>query len=366
MDSSTHMGSNIAMEVKSRNFTYKIKSNDDHLRLHNNRHVVVFDANVKKRCLELFPNESLYIEIEILEEKKNLDSLTNVLLLMAEKGVTRDDHIIAVGGGALQDIVTLAASIYMRGIEWHFVPTTLMSMLDSCIGGKSSINVGQYKNLVGNFYPPRTILIDPQFLLTLNSVEIASGLAEGIKICYARGKESAIRFEELTNKWKSSKNHEFILSAIFLSLESKKWFVEIDEFDKKERRLLNFGHSFGHALESASNYSVPHGIGVFIGMYAAVIRSNQFEACETLNRYIENETRGTANLIPKFGIDSVKFLEAMKRDKKNSEKNQVLILPQASGTLAESNFEISPKNLDLCLSSLILALDKLGFKYEVL
>ena len=82
--------------------------------------------------------------------------------------------------------------------------------------------MGQYKNLVGNFYPPRTILIDPQFLLTLSSVEIASGLAEGIKICYARGKESAIRFEELTNKWKSSKNFEFILSAIFLSLESKK------------------------------------------------------------------------------------------------------------------------------------------------
>jgi 3-dehydroquinate synthase len=354
------------MEVKSSNFSYQIKSDDHYLRALKNRRVIIFDSKVKKHCLELFPNEAICIEIEILEEKKNLDSLKNILTSMAKSGVNRNDHIIAVGGGALQDLVTLAASIYMRGIEWHFVPTTLMSMLDSCIGGKSSINVGPYKNLVGNFYPPRTILINPTFLSTLSNVEIASGLAEGLKICFARSKENSVRFEKFTSEWRASKDTQLILSAIFLSLESKKWFVEIDEFDKKERRLLNFGHSFGHALESATNYSVPHGIGVFIGMYAAVHRSDQFEACATLSRYIENEIRNIVRTFPKIQIDKEKFQDAMKRDKKNSDKLQILILPDASGGLVESKFEITSMNLDLCFSSLIFALDKLGFRHEIL
>lgn len=360
------MLSNIEIEVKSSFFSYQIKSGENYLSKIKNRRVIIFDTKVKKRCLELFPNESLCIEIEILEERKNLDSLANILESLAKLGANREDQVIAVGGGALQDLVTLAASIYMRGIQWHFVPTTLMSMLDSCIGGKSSINVGKYKNLVGNFYPPRTILIEPTFLSTLNTLDIASGLAEGIKICYARGPETSLKFESLTNKWKLSQKTSDIQSAIFLSLESKKWFVEIDEFDKKERRLLNFGHSFGHALESATNYSVPHGIGVFIGMYAAILRSNEIPACETLKRYILNEISEPAALVPRFQFDTEIFVEAMKRDKKNTEQYQLLILPNASGTLIESKFEINTKNLEMCLKSLISALDELGFSYEIL
>jgi 3-dehydroquinate synthase len=361
-----HMSEQFEIEVKSSQFSYYIGTDFQKLQISGKRNVLIVDAIVRERSLELFSDQEYFIEVTVSEEEKTLDTVKTILSSLAGFGITRGDQIIAVGGGALQDLVTLAASIYMRGIDWHFVPTTLMSMLDSCIGGKSSINLGEYKNLIGNFYPPKMILIDPGFLTTLNDVDIASGLAEGVKICFAGGKETAADFESLSNEWKLSRNSVSILSAIFLSLKTKKWFVEVDEFDKKERRLLNFGHSFGHALESASGYAVPHGVGVFIGMYSAILRSNQVDSCQNLCSYIENETQAIVGLVPKFKFDSNTFLDSMKRDKKNSEIQQVLILPDQSGKLIEATFEMSPANLEKCLNSLTLSLDKLGFEYEVL
>jgi 3-dehydroquinate synthase len=361
-----HMSEQFEIEVKSSQFSYFIGTDFQKLQISGKRNVLIVDANVRERSLELFSDQEFFIEIRVNEEEKTLDTVKNILSSLAGFGITRGDQIIAVGGGALQDLVTLTASIYMRGIDWHFVPTTLMSMLDSCIGGKSSINLGEYKNLIGNFYPPKMILIDPGFLTTLNSIDIASGLAEGVKICFAAGKETALNFESLSNEWQLSRNSVSILSAIFLSLKTKKWFVEVDEFDKKERKLLNFGHSFGHALESASGYAVPHGVGVFIGMYSAILRSNQTDSCQDLCSYIENETQAIAGLVPKFKFDSNIFIDAMKRDKKNSEIQHVLILPEQSGKLIETPFEMSPANLEKCLKSLILSLDELGFEYEVL
>lgn len=360
------MSEQYEVHVNSSQFSYFIGTDFEKLNLSGKRNVLIVDRNVRERCLELFPEQDFYIELVINEEGKSIDSVKNILTSLAEFGITRGDQIIAVGGGALQDLVTLSASIYMRGIDWHFVPTTLMSMLDSCIGGKSSINLGEYKNLIGNFYPPKMILIDPGFLTTLNSIDIASGLAEGVKICFAAGKETASKFENLSNEWKSSGSSDSILEAIILCLHSKKWFVEVDEFDKKERKLLNFGHSFGHALETASGFAIPHGVGVFIGMYSAILRSNQVDSCKDLSNYIESETKAITGLIPKFQFDSKKFLDAMKRDKKNSELQQLLILPDNSGKLIEATFEISSVNLGMCLNSLTSALSKLGFDYEVL
>jgi len=353
------------IEVKSSFFSYPILTNQKKFLSSDKRSVVIYDKNVRQRCLELFPSQAFYIGIEILEEKKNLESVQSILTSMATYGVTRNDQVIAVGGGALQDLVTLAASIYMRGIDWHYVPTTLMSMLDSCIGGKSSINLGEYKNMVGNFYPPKSILIDPNFLSTLDKIDIAAGLAEGVKICFAFNNEKFLEFQKSTNNWKSKSDEREILKAIFLSLESKKWFIEVDEFDKKERKLLNFGHSFGHALESASGYSLPHGIAVFVGMYAAILRADSIHSCKELCDYISSEVQVINSAIPKFQLNSTKFIEAIKRDKKNSDTQQLLILPSNRGNLVEFYFEINSENLEFCLKATLLSLNTLGLNYEV-
>ena len=156
----------------------------------------------------------------------------------------------------------------MRGLTWVYAPTTLLGMADSCIGGKSSINVGPYKNLVGTFNPPQTVLIDTDFVTTLNTAQIVAGLAEAAKICFCRGAEAWETYRSL--KPALSMDRDGFAKIVSASLASKKWFIEIDEFDKKERLLLNFGHTFGHAIEGASHFRVSHGVAVGVGMLCSL------------------------------------------------------------------------------------------------
>lgn len=354
------------LDISSSQFTYTITNNLSDIDLDSKRYVLIFDKNVAPATMELFLKPHLSISVEISEEAKTLNTVQGILENLADARITKSDLIVAVGGGALQDLVTLVASLYMRGIDWIYVPTTLMSMLDSCIGGKSSINIGTHKNVVGNFFPPRQVYIEPNYLETLELVDIAAGISEGVKICFAAGKETAQNFQELINTWQASNDERTILQAIFLSLKTKKWFVEIDEFDKKERKLLNFGHSFGHALESGSNFAIPHGIAVFVGMEAAIQHSGSALACLELSEFILNQVQPVSQSFSEFGFNPTQFLKAIKSDKKNSNSHQVLILPDSKGALHEARIAIHEDNFSKCLTSTTQALDKLGFKYEVL
>ena len=202
------------------------------------------------------------------ETVKNLSAIPDIITQLRKAGTMRDTLLLAVGGGIVQDVSAFCAAIYMRGLEWIYMPTTLLGMADSCIGGKSSINVGEYKNIVGTFNPPRRVVIDPSFVKTLSSEQIAAGLIEAAKICYCRGPDSWKAY--LANNPSHTMSEAHVAGVIATSLAAKKWFIEIDEFDKAERLLLNFGHTFGHALECASHYLVGQGIAVGIGMLCAL------------------------------------------------------------------------------------------------
>ena len=354
------------LSVKSSNFDYQISTDKSSLFSQVNRAIVICDINVKKATYELFPETADFITLTINENEKTLDGVSNLLVKLAQLDVVRGDTLIAVGGGALQDLVTLASSIYMRGLKWIFVPTTLMAMLDSCIGGKSSINLGQYKNLVGNFYPPKSVYIDLVFLKTLNNVDIACGLAEGVKICFAASRTDSLVFQDLIRKWRIQNDFEALKVAIFLSLEKKKWFIEIDEFDKKERKLLNFGHSFGHALEAATDFQVPHGIAVFIGMRSALNFVQAPEITNDLLNWIDEEVQLVKQNIGQIQVSRANFLSALRKDKKNSSTKLCLILPEASGILSEKYLDLSDEVLESCFNTLISALDELELAYEIL
>lgn len=204
--------------------------------------------------------------VEAVEESKDLARMPALIEACRRAGLTRDGGLVALGGGVVQDIACFIASVYMRGVRWTYVPTTLLAMVDSCIGGKSSINVGEYKNLVGTFYPPAAVVIAPAAVETLPEEHVAGGRCEAAKICFARGDDAFERYLALD----AGTLRDEPGALIAHSLEAKKWFVEIDEFDHAERLLLNFGHSFGHALESCTTYAVPHGVAVGIGCLAAV------------------------------------------------------------------------------------------------
>ena len=208
------------------------------------------------------------ILIEAKETSKSLDRIPDVIIALRERSVTRGTTLIAVGGGIVQDIAAFVASVYMRGIDWIYVPTTLLSMVDSCIGGKSSINVGKYKNIVGGFHPPKQVIIDPSLAGTLGDEQMAAALCEAAKICLCLDVSTFDRYLGLDPNVNSSA--EAVGQIIDLSLRAKKHFIEIDEFDKGERLTLNFGHTFGHSLESASCFAISHGIAVGLGMLAAI------------------------------------------------------------------------------------------------
>ena len=151
-----------------------------------------------------------------------------------------------------------------RGVDWIFFPTTLLAQGDSCIGSKTSINFGKFKNQVGGFYPPVNIYIDLAFLATLKDIDIKSGLGEMCHYYIVAGEEDFMRYKREYDFALSDKN--VLAGIIARSLEIKKGYIEIDEFDQKERQVFNYGHSFGHAIESLTDYRIPHGIAVSYGM----------------------------------------------------------------------------------------------------
>ena len=200
--------------------------------------------------------------IDATEEAKEFQALRPLIEQCRNHGLARSGRILALGGGVVQDIAGFVATVYMRGVKLTLLPTTLLAMVDSCIGGKSSINVGDFKNLIGSFYPPDEIVVPVTAVETLPPEHIAAGRCEAAKICFARGDECFDEYIAL-----GEKNVERMIE---LSLGAKKWFIEVDEFDQNERLLLNFGHSFGHALESCTSYGVTHGVAVGVGCLAAV------------------------------------------------------------------------------------------------
>jgi 3-dehydroquinate synthase len=219
----------------------------------------------------------------------------------------------------------------MRGLPWVYAPTTLLGMADSCIGGKSSINVGEYKNIVGTFNPPRSVLIDPDFAATLSAGQIAAGLIEAAKICYCRGPGAWQAYLECRPSLDMDRGG--FARVIATSLLAKKWFIEIDEFDRKERLLLNFGHTFGHALEGASGFRVSHGVAVGVGMLCALALGRRMGSVydgaprvAALRGHIEELLRAVKELPSSLSdVSSADLFDRFAADKKHtSEKYRVI------------------------------------------
>jgi 3-dehydroquinate synthase len=293
------------------------------------------------------------IGIEASENAKSLDRMGDVIIALRKLGANRTTKILAVGGGVIQDIATFVASVYMRGLKWDYMPTTLLGMVDSCIGGKSSINVGSYKNLIGNFYPPQNIVVDLQFVGTLNTEQKAAGLFEAVKICFAHTNDAFERYLTLHPDTESASEKFHV--AIELSLVTKRWFIEIDEYDQKERLLLNFGHTFGHAIEGSCDYSIPHGIAVGLGMLTAIEfaqLNGHFTELPVRVAQLRHYVLGLMTCIKDLSLWAQKIVlsELMDRfcaDKKHSDTQYMLIVPNSSGYLVRLALEKNTTNSEM-------------------
>ena len=262
------------------------------------------------------------------EEVKSFERMGDLLLQLKRRGINRSSTVLGLGGGVIQDITTFLASVYMRGIGWTYVPSTFLAMADSCLGGKSSINVGPFKNLVGTFHPPSRITVMAPLVRSLPLVEIRGGLAEAAKICFCHGPASFGRYMELARPILGGQWSDAELSALLHHvLAVKQWFIQVDEFDRAERRLLNFGHSWGHALESATAYAVPHGLAVALGMVAAYRFAGEPAAARPLISHVNELLAGVLKPGALAIFDPTVFLDAFRGDKKHGRDFYSVVVP---------------------------------------
>lgn len=236
-----------------------------------------FIKNLDKRKLHLLVDEGIwkiyknkigsnFSSVMIIapeESNKTLDQVSRYIKLLLGKNIHKDHKILVIGGGLVQDIGSFTSHILLRGIDWIFIPTTLLAMADSCIGSKSGINVGKYKNQVGSFHPPISIYIFPKFLKTLPQRELINGIGEILKHALIRGGK---KFKYISGQIKEIENIEIAEKLVYESLLIKKEIIEKDELEKNIRKVLNYGHTFGHALEGYTKHEISHGVGVLIGM----------------------------------------------------------------------------------------------------
>ena len=281
------------------------------------------------------------IAIEADEAKKTLATVAEVIERLRELGANRQSSLVAVGGGIVQDVATFVASSYMRGIHWVYLPTTLLGMVDSCLGGKSSINVGRFKNIAGNYFPPWEIVVDTAFCDTLPATQRIAGLCEAAKICFAARGDAFARYLELVPAASALDDAQRLGAVIELSLRTKKAFVEEDEFDRGVRLLLNFGHTFGHALEAASGFAISHGVAVGVGTLAALELSRRiglFAAEPPRAAQLARHMRMLLREVPQLpaslaALDVDAALGAFRVDKKHRDDAYAAILVDADGQL---------------------------------
>ena len=253
----------------------------------NRRVLVVTDTGVPEQYAKTIAaqcKEGIICTVEMGEHSKSLETFGKLLKTMLDNGFSRKDCVVAVGGGVVGDLLGFVAASYMRGIDFYNIPTTLLSQIDSSIGGKTAINFGEIKNIVGAFYQPKKVLIDPELLKTLPDRQISNGLAEAIKMALTSDKDL---FELIENEDIQRNIDEIIVR----SLKIKKSVVEQDEKESGLRKILNFGHTVGHGIESSEGmYDLYHGECVALGiipMCDVAIRERVIAVLKKCNLYRE-------------------------------------------------------------------------------
>ncbi|HQL00043.1 MAG TPA: 3-dehydroquinate synthase [Smithellaceae bacterium] len=290
-------------------------------------YVVVTDSNVKRlhapalidAMTQAGLNVSL-IDFPAGESQKTLDTAVEVVGKLLALGADRSTVLIALGGGVVGDLTGFVASVYMRSIPYVQVPTTLVGQVDSAVGGKTAVDLAQGKNLVGAFYQPKAVYADVKYLETLPDAEFRNGLAEIIK--YGIIEDTAL-FGKLEARIDDvgGKDTAFLTGVVEACLRIKKSIVEIDEHEQGLRRILNYGHTLGHALEAVSGYRLSHGEGVALGMIAAARLS------EKMHYLPAQETRRIEALVERAGLPvripadfaAPEILARLKMDKKKKD-----------------------------------------------
>ena len=303
--------------------------------------IIVTDENVAKHHLEKI--QSLFNAKAVIvpagEEHKNLETVSHLWKAFLENGLDRKSTVIALGGGVIGDMTGFAAATYMRGIDWIGIPTTLLSMVDASLGGKTGFDLPEGKNLIGSFHPPKLVIADPSLLLTLTERELRSGMAEVVK----HGIISAPDLFAMCQRgmdWVKANLEDVVKHAMAVKIKV----IEEDPYEKGFRAALNLGHTVGHAVELVSKFELRHGEAIAIGTaaearYAARVGLTSKSTVEAIESTLSK--LGLPIHIPEE-MPREKIIQAMRVDKKKNAKSIRFALPVEVGRVELVNVE----NLD--------------------
>ena len=323
------------------------------------KYLFVVDKNIPKKMIfktikNISSNKKIIYLLKANEKNKNQNSINKILNILLNNNFSRNDCLIAIGGGITGDLSAFAASIFKRGLNFINFPSTLLSQVDSSIGGKTGINTKHGKNLVGSFHQPKLVISDTNFLKSLPKREIICGYAEILKHAIISNKMFYKYLEKNIDKIIKLQS-PFIEKSIFESCKIKKMIVEKDEMETSLRKTLNFGHTFAHAFEATLKYSkkLNHGEAVILGMKTALkfsFKNNLINKLDYLSIIKHIESSKLPNKITKyFSLKDVKkILSYMSNDKKNKSNMINLILLNKIGK-PMINKEYSKKKLNLFL-----------------
>lgn len=338
----------ITVNLKDRRYDIEIGNGNlfqtDFKRFGSGRYAIITDTNVAELYGEdledLLKNQGLDVELikfNAGESSKTPETATIIGRELARRRFDRDSVIVALGGGVVGDLAGYVASFYGRGINYVQVPTTLLAQVDSSIGGKTGVDIPEGKNMFGSFYQPEAVIVDIKTLTTLPEKEIKNGFAEIIK--YGMTQDAELFQEVEQNFW--DKDGKFYLRVVESSCKIKARVVERDEREEEFRKILNYGHTIGHAIETVENYKISHGEAVGLGMI--------YEGKIAVRLGLLNEEHyGRQNqLIQKVGLPTVyngdlnNLIKIMKRDKKNKQGQLHFVLPTSIGRVKEESGKVA-------------------------
>ena len=276
----------------------------------------VIDRNVRE--LHGLPVDGPWLALPPGESNKTLETWRSVLDALVAERLDRDAVLLAVGGGVTLDIAGFAAATYLRGIRWVAMPTTLLAMVDAAWGGKTGVDHAAAKNLIGAFHPPAEVELQPEFLRTLPERELCSGLAEVVK-------HGVVGDPSLLARAGRDDPETFVHDAAAV----KRGIVERDPLDRGERRVLNLGHTLGHAIERASGYELTHGEAIALGLRAACAIAERH--CGFGERDVVEDALDRCDLPATVRLDEKPVLDALAHDKKRSSAALRWVLPLALG-----------------------------------
>ena len=318
---------------------------------------LIFDRQIpeKKRKIiisNLKKYELLNVNLKTSEKIKSINAVNFLLNKLFSKNFNRSDLVIAIGGGIVGDLTGFTSSIFKRGINFINIPTTLLSQVDSAVGGKTGVNSIFGKNLIGSFFQPRLVLSDTSFLESLPKKEMVCGYAEILKHAIINDKKF-FKWLELNTKYILSRDPVKLIYAIQKSCKIKLFFVNKDVNEKNLRMILNFGHTFAHAIEIKNNYSksTTHGEAVLAGMILVIKLSVMKKLCkqDTLDQIIEIYKKNNLNYTINKYINKKEILSLipfLKNDKKNNdEKINFIFLKRIGETTMPNNHKLSIEEL---------------------